>query len=60
MWVPTAFRKTIEVDGRVNISGQRTGCLIPKGWNLVRHSLNLKIAHIRQTKEREKLVFIGS
>ena len=27
MWLPTAFRKTIENHGRVNIVGQKVGCL---------------------------------
>ena len=49
--VPTAFRKPIEVHRRVNVMGQRIGCLSPKGCHPVRHSSKPKIAHVRQTKE---------
>jgi hypothetical protein len=52
--------KPIEVHGRVNVVGQRIGCLSPKGCHPVRHSSKPKIAHIRQTKEWGRLVFIGS
>ena len=50
LWLPTAFRKPIEDEGRVNIVGQKVGCLSPKGCNYMRHSSKLKVEHVRQTR----------
>ena len=51
---------SLRLHGRLNVVGQRIGCLSPKGWSLVRHSLKPNVAHVRQTKEWGKLVFIES